>query len=63
VSTDDPLDLLHAQRIADRAGIRIIEHENGGHRLVKTLRDRGLLRPLLTAAIEGVTPASRTELD
>jgi hypothetical protein len=63
VSKDDPLDLLHAQRIADYAGVRIIEHENGGHRLVKTLRDRGLLRPLLTAAIEGVTAASRTQPD
>jgi hypothetical protein len=51
VSTDDPLDLFHARRIADRSGVEIFEHERGGHRLVKTLRDRGLLQPLLLQAL------------
>lgn len=51
VSADDPLDLLHARRLADRSGVRIVEHERGGHRLVKTLRDRGLLKPILTDAL------------
>jgi hypothetical protein len=51
VSTDDPLDLLHARRIADRGGVQITEHLQGGHRLVKTLRDRGQLGPLLAQAI------------
>jgi pimeloyl-ACP methyl ester carboxylesterase len=53
VSSDDELDVLHAQRIADRGGVRIIEHNRGGHRLVKTLRDRGLLEPILRDAIDG----------
>lgn len=53
VSADDVLDVLHARRIADRGGVRIIEHERGGHRLVKTLRDRGLLEDILSQAIAG----------
>jgi hypothetical protein len=51
VSSDDPLDLLHAQRIANRGGVEIFEHERGGHRLVKTLRDRGILQPMLRQAL------------
>ncbi len=51
VSTEDPLDLFHARRIADRGGVEIFEHEQGGHRLVKTLRDRGLLQPMLLDAL------------
>jgi hypothetical protein len=51
VSTDDPLDLVHAHRMAHRAGVKIVEHERGGHRLVKTLRDRGLLQPILLQAL------------
>jgi hypothetical protein len=51
VSNDDPLDLIHAERIADRGGVAIVTHDQGGHRLVKTLRDRGLLQPLLLRAL------------
>jgi pimeloyl-ACP methyl ester carboxylesterase len=51
VSDDDPLDLLHAERIAARGGVEFIVHTRGGHRLVKTLRDQGLLRPLLLDAL------------
>jgi hypothetical protein len=51
VSTDDQLDVLHAHRIAGRGGVEIFEHERGGHRLVKTLRDRGLLQPMLLQAL------------
>jgi hypothetical protein len=50
VSNDDPLDLLHAERIASH-GVEVIVHERGGHRLVKTLRDRGVLQPLLLDAL------------
>ena len=53
VSSDDALDLLHAHRISGRGGVRVVEHERGGHRLVKTLRDRGLLQPLLLRALSG----------
>ena len=51
VSDDDALDLLHAERIALRGGVDIQVHARGGHRLVKTLRDRGLLQPLLLEAL------------
>ena len=51
VSSDDALDLLHAQRLAGRGGVEIHEHERGGHLLVKTLRDRGLLQPMLLKAL------------
>jgi hypothetical protein len=53
VSDDDPLDLLHAERIATRGGVELVVHARGGHRLVKTLRDRGLLQPLLLEALNG----------
>ena len=51
VSDDDPLDLVHAERIASRGGVELVVHERGGHRLVKTLRDRGVLQPLLLGAL------------
>jgi hypothetical protein len=51
VSTDDALDLVHAQRVASRGGVEIHEHDRGGHLLVKTLRDRGLLQPMLLEAL------------
>ena len=57
VSTDDPLDVVHAQRIAGRGGVEIFAHEQGGHRLVKTLRDRGLLQPMLLQALSDRTAA------
>jgi hypothetical protein len=53
VSSDDALDKVHADRIAARGGVGIIEHERGGHRLVKTLRDRGLLEAILRQALAG----------
>lgn len=56
VSSDDPLDLTHAHRIAGRGGVEIFEHERGGHRLVKTLRDRGLLQPMLLQALSHQPP-------
>jgi hypothetical protein len=51
VSNDDALDLLHARRVADLPSVSITEHDQGGHRLVKTLRDRGILGPLLRDAL------------
>lgn len=51
VSNDDPLDMLHAHRLANLPTVTITEHDRGGHRLVKTLRDRGILGPLLQDAL------------
>jgi pimeloyl-ACP methyl ester carboxylesterase len=53
VSTDDALDIIHANRISKFSGVEIVDHQHGGHRLVKTLRDRGLLRPILLRALAG----------
>jgi hypothetical protein len=58
VSNDDPLDLFHAQRIAGCGGVEIFEHERGGHLLVRTLRDRGLLKPMLLKALSNPTTGS-----
>jgi hypothetical protein len=51
VSSDDALDMVHAHRMDGRGDTSIVVHENGGHRLVKTLRDRGLLQPILLDAL------------
>lgn len=53
VGSDDALDLFHARRIARVPGVELHEHDRGGHRLVKTLRDRGVLQPLLLQALSG----------
>lgn len=60
VSSDDPLDLLHTRRLAGHDGVEIFEHERGGHRLVKTLRDRGLLQPMLLQALSDQSMDSAT---
>jgi len=52
VSANDPLDIAHARRLEGVAGVGIQEHRDGGHRLVKTLRDRGELRIVLQGALE-----------
>lgn len=51
VSSDDALDLVHTHHVADLPGVTITVHDQGGHRLVKTLRDRGILAPLLQGAL------------
>ena len=56
VSNDDPLDLLHAHRVAGLPNVTITEHDRGGHRLVKTLRDRGILGPMLQDALRLPVP-------
>lgn len=56
VSTDDDLDLGHARRLAGLAGVSIHEHEGGGHKLVKWLRDTGKLAPVLAEALGSGNP-------
>lgn len=53
VSTDDELDMAHARRVEGIATVEIHQHERGGHRLVKTLKDRGILQPMLLNALAG----------
>lgn len=48
VAADDPLDMLHAQRL--RPG-RLVVHEHGGHRLPSALKASGALRCILEEAI------------
>ena len=51
VSGHDHLDLAHARRLAVVSGASVREHGNGGHRLVKALRDSGALRPILLRSL------------
>ena len=51
VSSDDALDLVHGRRIAAAQGVFLREHHDGGHRLVKTLRDSAALQPILLRAL------------
>lgn len=51
VSTNDDLDRLHAGRMHDVPGLVIHEHRDGGHRLVKNLRDNGQLATILQAIL------------
>jgi pimeloyl-ACP methyl ester carboxylesterase len=60
VSTDDPLDIVHARRLADLPNVTIAEYAGGGHKLVRWLRDNGHLREILTEALgapEDVRPS------
>ncbi|MBQ0961072.1 hypothetical protein KAK06_19105 [Ideonella sp. 4Y11] len=50
VSQTDRLDELHADELAQFPHIDIQRHPHGGHALVKTLRDEGLLEELLRSA-------------
>lgn len=61
VSTGDALDTIHADRIADMPGVEIHRHDDGGHRLVKVLRDRGVLQPMLLEALAGARPTAPQE--
>lgn len=49
---DEPLDALHARRLAGLPGITLQGHATGGHALVRHLRDSGRLLALLGAALE-----------
>lgn len=43
VAQDDELDLAHARHLSSCDGVRVFEHESGGHNLVGALRDTGKL--------------------
>jgi pimeloyl-ACP methyl ester carboxylesterase len=46
-SSLDRLDMLHAKEISDFSNVHLHVYEVGGHRLVKDLRDAGLLQEIL----------------
>lgn len=48
VSKADKLDHIHASHIADIQGVTIYEFEDGGHGIVKLLRDQGLLPAIMS---------------
>jgi len=60
-STEDPLDVVHAERLAGVAGVELHAYAHGGHLLVKHLRDSGLLASILRSALfeEERDPATR----
>lgn len=39
VAKDDELDLIHARHLSDFVGVKVFEHESGGHNLVGALRN------------------------
>ena len=43
VSKNDRIDMIHAKHIKGEAGVQVFEFEDGGHGLVKLLRDEGHL--------------------
>jgi len=47
VSKTDSLDLIHAKHIAGSMGVKIHTFEDGGHGLVKLLRDNGILAAIM----------------
>lgn len=47
VSKSSRLDLIHATHIKDIPGVHIYPFEDGGHRLVKLLRDKGVLPAIM----------------
>ncbi len=47
VGENDPLDMAHAQHVADSPSLRLRTLDECGHDAARNLRDRGMLRPLL----------------
>lgn len=47
------LDARHAQRVAGLPGVSLHRYDEGGHRLVGVLRDRGDLRRIMEGALRG----------
>ncbi len=52
VSRADPLDHLHASHIQDIRGVQIHEFDEGGHGIVRMLRDQGRLPAIMTGTYE-----------
>lgn len=48
VSKADKLDYIHASHISGIQGVNIYEFENGGHGIVKLLRDQGKLQAIMS---------------
>ena len=48
VSKLDKLDYIHANHISDIEGVKIYEFEDGGHSIVKLLRDEGKLPAIMS---------------
>jgi len=61
VSREDLLDLAHADALRDRPGVRVTEYAYGGHLMVKWLRDREELAPILSAALATSAPGRLSE--
>jgi hypothetical protein len=48
---DDDLDALHVEHLADLSNVVSLVYDGGGHQLVRVLRDRGELEPLLRRSL------------
>jgi hypothetical protein len=47
VSKSDRLDIIHAAHLENLPGVKVHEHEDGDHGVVKLLRDRGELPAIM----------------
>lgn len=54
---DDPLDVFHAQRVADLPSVRVLALRGGVHGFVEDVHREGKLVPLITELVGGGTPA------
>jgi hypothetical protein len=50
-SAAEPLDVAHAEHLAGLDGVTLHVFENGGHMLIKSLRDSGRLQSMLESAL------------
>ena len=50
-SSENRLDAIHAQHLAGIANVHLHDHPEGGHRVVKALRDNGTLRQIVHRAL------------
>lgn len=47
IGKDDAIDIIHTNHIAKHQGVKINIFENGGHNIVKVLRDNGQLQQIM----------------
>jgi hypothetical protein len=53
-------DRLHAERLAELAGVRLYRHEGAGHNIPRVLRESGELERVLLAALGAPQPSENT---
>jgi len=62
-STEDAVDVIHAERLVGIPNVELLAYEHGGHELVMRLRDTDRLTAILRSSLfpEDATPAAEAE--